>query len=588
MKSTIATFLFILPALSSAGNILLQWQLGNGAPGGGIKEISFPINVTNAPATLEYLYIVMFDFDHSNSIQASIRIGPSVRQKDYSLNNVVFRSPEVSVVAPQPEEPNCREIRRFRHTQIECAVKIPKSYRPVYSLVVQHVSPGTWSRTLVDASTGDKTHISSWNMNRIRLSIEPMLKSSGLYIAGLNKNGNGKHPLCQDLPKTEVVFGNPTTTTGDIAPGTVKRRNIHNYLCNKADLATVTTSNTTEGLKMIIVPPGKDQRNVRECQQVAEQRAEWEDKRKASRPFYQFIYQLSAERKRIEDDINPPLPAQEVSPCDENNTEAEPCSNLAVGDSPAANQQTAPQQGPGWSLFGWSVFNRSESNQHETPSQDAPSRSLFAGSLTLDQHGTNPSNWSAQVQLSTFVPVSNSRHETTPTQVTSASLFNTHSTSNPPEYRRTTPKFGTRITQEATPSPSTGGSDNEVGEQTYTPRKPLFGSASIPKKQMTHFLIASFPKRPSPFTRPSILKPPTSPITEAPLRQASGSASKTCRRGTSTQPRRKVTFLLPPKIIYFTTPPPFTDSDDQVKTKKEEEVAPKGASWALPMNHTSA
>ncbi|KAM5356571.1 hypothetical protein ACJ41O_003217 [Fusarium nematophilum] len=47
-------------------------------------------------------------------------------------------------------------------------------------------------------------------------------------------------------------------------------------------------------------------KNAEELRRIAERRPVREREREASRPFYQFVYQVSKERERIEDELNPP------------------------------------------------------------------------------------------------------------------------------------------------------------------------------------------------------------------------------------------------------------------------------------------
>ena len=148
-------------------------------------------------------------------------------------------------------------------------------------------------------------------------------------------------------------------------------------------------------------------KSAEELQQIAERRAAREREREASRPFYQFIYQVSNERKRIQDEMNPPdAPVQNESstqgatiptPLDINTTAYERMKNTWM-ERGIWNRKWGVLRGMSWKHeqpleemlreeMGDDTpvqANRLEADRHETG--EAPARSIFGYLLSAESN----------------------------------------------------------------------------------------------------------------------------------------------------------------------------------------------------------
>ncbi|KAK1771471.1 hypothetical protein QBC33DRAFT_523809 [Phialemonium atrogriseum] len=148
-------------------------------------------------------------------------------------------------------------------------------------------------------------------------------------------------------------------------------------------------------------------KSAEELQQIAEQRAVQEREREPSRPFYQFIYQVSNERKRIQDEMNPPdalvqnesntQGATIPTPLDINTTAYERMKNTWMKRG-IWNRKWGVLPGMSWKheqsleemlLEGMGndtpvQANRLEADRHETG--EAPARSIFGCLLSAESN----------------------------------------------------------------------------------------------------------------------------------------------------------------------------------------------------------
>ncbi|KAF7118017.1 hypothetical protein CNMCM5793_007386 [Aspergillus hiratsukae] len=154
----------------------LGWSVLN-SPSSGLKDITFPISMANAPHQTGF-YLADF------------------------------------VAGTTSTDPNYIDD-ADGGAGISCSVDIPAPYAPLYHLVVKNTGGTTWTGTLVDTVSGKSTHVGSYTLPNGAGGI----KSGQVgFIEYYLWNDMANH-MCSSLPYTDVTFGAPTTSTPGAGSG---------------------------------------------------------------------------------------------------------------------------------------------------------------------------------------------------------------------------------------------------------------------------------------------------------------------------------------------------------------------------------
>ncbi|KAJ5372369.1 hypothetical protein N7517_004375 [Penicillium concentricum] len=180
------------PAKALVGH---SWSV-SGVSEDGIREITFPINIANAPHEEGFYFAQQFTF----AGQSDVGYTGLQPQVDSSAGSVVHAAFSSFVPGSTTTDENCSDG-ADGGAGVSCAVNINGTYANTYNLNVKNSEGTTWVGTLIDAVTGKETHIGSYTLPDTTRGIEGSQLGFVEYFVGTEE--------CGDLPKTAVTFGNP-------------------------------------------------------------------------------------------------------------------------------------------------------------------------------------------------------------------------------------------------------------------------------------------------------------------------------------------------------------------------------------------
>lgn len=202
--------LTLLPALTEA-LVGLDWSV-KGAPSDGLKDITFPMTIADAPHKEGFYYAQQFGFHGINDIgYTGLQPRPD-SDSGASIIHAVFSS---FVPGSTSSDDNCSDGADGGEG-VSCAVEIPAPYYRVYNLVVKNTHGTTWTGSLVDAQDGNSTHIGEYTLPDGAGGIKD---SQVGFVEYYPWNGQPSH-TCDSLPATKGGFGNPSSSAKGVE-GTV-------------------------------------------------------------------------------------------------------------------------------------------------------------------------------------------------------------------------------------------------------------------------------------------------------------------------------------------------------------------------------
>ncbi|KND87045.1 hypothetical protein TOPH_08317 [Tolypocladium ophioglossoides CBS 100239] len=205
-----AALIALLAPATCWGLVGITWKFEN-EPTRGLKDVTFPFNMTNAPHESGFYFAQQFNFKGVPDVGYT-GLQPRKDNSGGSVVHGVFSSFQKGTTSSHR---NCHGGADGK-PGVSCAVDINASYSPTYNLVVENTSGTSWRGTLIDASSGKKTIIGEWTLPSGALGI----KSSQVGFVEFYPWNAGPHK-CKNLPKTQVTFGKPTSETGGTGPGFV-------------------------------------------------------------------------------------------------------------------------------------------------------------------------------------------------------------------------------------------------------------------------------------------------------------------------------------------------------------------------------
>ncbi|KAG0223503.1 hypothetical protein BGW42_005827 [Actinomortierella wolfii] len=188
-----------------------EWRFQS-APTDGLNDLTFPVNIANAPHEPGFFFAQQFSFHNTNEV-AYTGLQPQKDQNGRSVFRSVFTSFQGGT---STNHPNCH-LDGDGGPGVSCAVLIEGDYSHTYNTVVENIGGTTWRGTLVDTVTGAETITGEWTL------------PAG---SGKIKNGQsgfvehfiwtGEPPqTCDSLPFTEVTFYHPISETSGASGGEI-------------------------------------------------------------------------------------------------------------------------------------------------------------------------------------------------------------------------------------------------------------------------------------------------------------------------------------------------------------------------------
>ena len=192
----------VLPPTIATFNAYLLWDV----PKGDVKNLTFPMNIANAPHDWGYNFAQQYqfsgqDFDESNRIDLQpcpdASSGKSMIQATFSTFTPGSSTDDkVHCTSEADSSPGVR-----------CSVEFEGTYDHTYNLTVRNTQDTTWIGTVVDTVTKREIHIGSYTLPA---GTGNTLKFGSGYVS----YWTWPPVPCNNLPYMSVVFGVPTTDAG--------------------------------------------------------------------------------------------------------------------------------------------------------------------------------------------------------------------------------------------------------------------------------------------------------------------------------------------------------------------------------------
>ncbi|MCF3122984.1 hypothetical protein IPZ68_25260 [Streptomyces arenae] len=207
-----ATGLFMAMAGSAhadvgGGNVSVSWQV-SGAPAAGLSNLTFPITVNTATAHKSGIYFAQqFGFTNAPDVGYT---GLQPRPNSGGKERLSARFSSF-VAGTTTSDPLCHEG-ADGGPGVTCAVDFDAVYGHRYDIRVQRSGGDTWTGTARDTVSGKETHLGSWTLPPGSGNLRGSQGGFVEYYLGI--------PSCADMPRSDVVFGGPTSTDAGGLSGT--------------------------------------------------------------------------------------------------------------------------------------------------------------------------------------------------------------------------------------------------------------------------------------------------------------------------------------------------------------------------------
>ena len=203
MKSSptlVALTTTLLPSLASA-LCETSWSIPN-VPSAGLTDITFPINIANAPHVAGYYFAQQFNFVGQSDVGYA-GLQPRPDSGSGSIIHGVFSS---FIAGTTSTDDNCSNG-ADGGAGVSCAFEFSGSYADTWQVVVTNTGGTTWTGTAVDSVSGTQNHIGTFTLPSGSGGIE----SSQVGFVEYYPWNSDPSLTCADIPATEGTFYPPTT-----------------------------------------------------------------------------------------------------------------------------------------------------------------------------------------------------------------------------------------------------------------------------------------------------------------------------------------------------------------------------------------
>jgi hypothetical protein len=187
--------------------VSISWQIAD-APSSGLTDLIFPFSLPGTPSQTGFYFAQQYGFTG----QSDIGYTGLQPQSDGQLR-ALFSS---FISGTTTSDPNCSSG-ADGGAGVSCAVLVDSSYSDTYNIWVWNSSGDEWIGTLVDESTGVQTQIGSWTLP----ADSGLLSGSQVGFVEYFP-WNSETNTCSTLPKTDVVFGTPSTHQSGAGSGSLE------------------------------------------------------------------------------------------------------------------------------------------------------------------------------------------------------------------------------------------------------------------------------------------------------------------------------------------------------------------------------
>ncbi|MCK8676972.1 RICIN domain-containing protein [Streptomyces lichenis] len=195
-------------AAVGGGNVSIGWSIPN-APSSGFGNITFPMTVNPATAHNHGIYFAQqFSFQGGRGGYTGLQPRPNKDGKE-RLRGVFSLFGD----GASPQHPNCSGG-ADGGSGVSCGVEFDAVYGHKYNLKVERVGTDLWKGTATDTVTGAATVIGQYKVPAGSGGLKGSQGGFVEYYLGIGS--------CSTMPRSDAVFGGPTSTDAGGRTGTSK------------------------------------------------------------------------------------------------------------------------------------------------------------------------------------------------------------------------------------------------------------------------------------------------------------------------------------------------------------------------------
>lgn len=207
-----AALVLAAPQLAAAsvggGNVSISWSIP-GTPSTGLTNLTFPITVNPATAHQAGIYFAQqYSFQHN--VMGYTGLQPRPNSNGSERLHGVF---SVFGAGTSTSDANCHSG-ADGGAGVSCATEFNAVYGHVYTLKVARTGTDTWTGTATDTATGRSVHIGTYTVPSGSGDLKGSQGGFVEYYLGI--------PSCSTMPRSDAVFGGPTSTNAGGLSGTSK------------------------------------------------------------------------------------------------------------------------------------------------------------------------------------------------------------------------------------------------------------------------------------------------------------------------------------------------------------------------------
>ncbi|MFD8565788.1 hypothetical protein [Streptomyces sp. NPDC059639] len=212
------------------GNVSVGWSIPD-TPSSGLSNITFPLTVEKATAHQSGLYFAQqFNFGDAMGYTG---LQPRENADGHERLSARFST---FTGGSTTTDPNCHEG-ADGGPGVTCAVDFDAVYGHRYDIKVARSGTDTWTGTARDTVTGTSTHLGTWTLPAGSGNLQGSQGGFVEYYLAV--------PSCATMPRTDVVFGGPTSTDAGGLKGTSKANYEYSDCVGEANYAAETVGTGT-------------------------------------------------------------------------------------------------------------------------------------------------------------------------------------------------------------------------------------------------------------------------------------------------------------------------------------------------------
>jgi hypothetical protein len=185
----------------------LEWSVTN-TPSTGLTDITFPMTVVKADHISGYYFAQQFGFFGLGGFSdiGYIGIQPRPNSNGKPTLHGTFSS---FIKGTSTNDQNCSPG-ADGGVGVSCSFEWNGPYENTYNLEVKRTNERTWVGTAINTATNDRMHLGSWTLPEGSKGIRGNQVG---FIEWYPWNGGEPPNHCAKLPFSEIIFGDPETTT---------------------------------------------------------------------------------------------------------------------------------------------------------------------------------------------------------------------------------------------------------------------------------------------------------------------------------------------------------------------------------------